>query len=69
MTDVFHKDQSKPLNENQKIFVQNIKTQAEELYEVFDEAFKVYPNSPRELALAKTNLEQAVMWAVKGVTR
>jgi hypothetical protein len=30
---------------------------------------RTYSAGGRELALAKTNLEQAVMWAVKGIMR
>ena len=30
---------------------------------------RTYRDSGRELALARTNLEQAVMWAVRGITR
>ena len=30
---------------------------------------RTYRDSGRELTLARTNLEQAVMWAVRGITR
>lgn len=51
------------LTEEEKQRVLDIKTKAEELYELFDAS-----TSPREMALAKTKLEESVMWAVKGVT-
>lgn len=50
--------------------VERAKAKAAELWDIFDEA----TNEPgteggRMYAVAKTNLEQAVMWFVKGVSR
>jgi hypothetical protein len=53
------------LSEEQKVDVQAIKRQAHTLYEMFSVAFNA---DPRCIAVAKTKLEEAVMWAVKGVT-
>lgn len=44
--------------------VHRIKSYAEELYDEIEHAVK----DDRMRALAKTRLEEAVMWAVKGVT-
>lgn len=63
MSDVFVKEYT-PLDYEQKIRVNQIKTDAEKLYESFDWARA----DKRMMAIAKTNLEQAVMWAVKAVT-
>ena len=64
MSDVFRKEY-KPLDESQKMRIEQIKNEAEKLYDSFDWAL----GDKRMLALAKTNLEQAVMWAIKGVTQ
>lgn len=47
--------------------MRRIKEKAEELETLYTEASD--PDIGREIALAKTNLEQSVMWAVKGVTK
>jgi hypothetical protein len=51
------------LSAEEKALVELIKDKAEELHGILGGA----PPS-REIALAKTNLEQAVMWAVKAIT-
>ncbi len=55
--------QYRELSETEKEFLDIIKDKAQELFNLFDER----PNN-RELALAKTKLEESVMWAVKGLT-
>lgn len=65
MTDVFHLIR-KPVSEKNTDLIFEIKQKAQALYNTF-------PSSPsdadaRMMALAKTNLEQAVMWAVKSIT-
>lgn len=52
------------LTENEKIAMQGIKDMGLEFYKMCD----VIGNS-RELSLAKTKIEEAVMWAVKHVTK
>ena len=52
----------KELDEQQKALVLEVKTKAGELFDLFSKTLG------RETAVAKTNLEQAVMWAVKGIT-
>ena len=57
----------KELSEEQKLAVDTIKEKAMELYEALH---TLCPDKcdQRMMALAKTNLEQAAMWAVKGLT-
>jgi hypothetical protein len=53
-----------PPNDVQAALVDEIKTRAEAL------EFSILRDIPsRERALAMTKLEEAVMWAVKGITR
>lgn len=62
MVDVFRKE-SYPLTEAQHAKVLDIKETAEELAEVFN----TLPSS-REVSIAMTKLEEAVMWATKAAT-
>lgn len=59
--DVFNKNKIEMSSEHAQ-FILDIKNKAEELHNMFS-CF----NAPREMALAKTKLEEAVMWATKGV--
>lgn len=52
------------LDEEEKLFMSNIKDKAFELYKLID----TIPAS-REVSLAKTKLEESVMWAVKRITQ
>lgn len=69
--DVFRKEYVS-LNEHQKELINTIKNQAQLLWTTID-----VPNhdgaaifaSGRETALAKTKLEECVMWAVKAITQ
>jgi hypothetical protein len=54
--------QYKPLTPEQGQLVSGIKSAADVLYSLIDTI------DNREMSIAKTNLEQAVMWAVKGAT-
>lgn len=65
MTDTFHKEY-KPLTEEQKTQMIAIKGIAESLETAINES--TTPQNGREMAVAKTNLETAIMWAIKGVT-
>ena len=56
------------LTDAEKDFVQAFKDKAEELNTLYENARKELPIDPRQLAIATTNLEQSVMWAVKSVT-
>lgn len=63
MSDVFRKEY-KSLSDDAKSRINQIKSEAEKLYQSFD--WTIGDN--RMIALAKTNLEQAVMWAIKAIT-
>jgi hypothetical protein len=52
----------KELTDDQKKLVDDIKYQADVFYSLINQA------NSRETSLAKTKLEECVMWAVKGVT-
>jgi hypothetical protein len=72
---VFRK-QYRPLNDAEKAYLEALKDKAQELYDLLEQGPNGLPGptgavgrTSRELSLAKTNLEQAVMWAVKDVTR
>lgn len=64
MSDTFRKNFA-PLSDQQKAEMQAIKEKAEELEELFNKSVQ---REPRLMAVAKTNLETSVMWAVKAVT-
>ena len=67
--DIFRKEY-KPLSDKQKDYIECFKQKAEALWFDFEEAAlqKDFNHDPRAMALAKTNLEQAIMWAVKSIT-
>jgi hypothetical protein len=64
MSDTFRKEY-KPLSEVQKLAILRIK----EIAEIFEKELTYEINHDnRMISLAKTNLEQAVMWAIKAIT-
>lgn len=65
MQDVFMKTYT-PLSDEAKQNIADIKTKAEELLALFCPA-ETPPT--REAAIAKTELEASVMWAVKSICR
>ena len=69
MLDIFHKEPH-ALNEAQQLEVNEIKDKAAELYQLISECLPVSApqTAPRYISLAKTALEESVMWAVKGIT-
>ncbi len=69
MTDVFHKAYNE-LTEEQKAVMAEIKDKAEILYSAIESQVQETERSEKSrcVALAKTKLEEAVMWAIKGVT-
>lgn len=67
MSSIF-RSQYRELSDVEKTIVDDIKERAQLLLNTLDFARKLPHTDPRHLALAQTNLEQAVMWAVKGVT-
>lgn len=66
MADTFRKEYT-PLTDDQKARMTEIKTKAEELEKLFNEAMWA-GHDMRQLKIAHTNLEQSIMWAVKAVT-
>lgn len=58
--------QYRGLNDAEKADMQRVKDMGLALVEFLDELQK--KRAPREMALAKTKVEEAVMWAVKGIT-
>ena len=66
MTDVF-RSQYRELTDLEKATLFEMKSRADLLWNMFDLASKTGADG-RMIALAKTNLEQSVMWAVKAVT-
>lgn len=67
MTDVFRKEY-RQLSDETKCIVSHIKDKAEELLASFEAGGVNQSIDARAIALAKTNLEQAVMWAIKAIT-
>lgn len=70
MSDTYRKE-FKPLSDEQKELMLKIKEQAEVLETLFGQiggSQTIDASTGRMVSLAKTNLEQAIMWAVKGVT-
>lgn len=67
MSDTFRKEY-KPLNGETKDDIFVIKSEAENLEKEFDLISARITTDKRCIALAKTNLEQAIMWAVKAIT-
>lgn len=65
MTDTFRKEY-KPLDEIQKALIHEIKCKAEEMERLI--CHSNVSTDPRYTALAKTQLELVVMWAVKAMT-
>ncbi len=66
MSDVFRKVYN-PLSDDQKRAVEQIKDKAEELMALFGAQQGVVAEG-RCMSLARTNLEQCVMWAIKAIT-
>lgn len=68
MADVFRKNYG-TLTDEQKKQGEEIKSKAEELLNLFNAAVPAEERSERSrcMAVARTNLETTIMWAVKGV--
>ena len=69
MSDTFRSDY-KELNDQQKSDVAGIKAKAVELMDLFQLASSPEERSDKSrcMSIARTNLEQAIMWATKGIT-
>lgn len=66
MTDTFRKEY-KELTEDDVQHMNDIKVKAQELLDLIG-VVESNGKAPREIACAKTKLEECVMWAVKAVT-
>ena len=64
--DIFRK-KYRELSEDEKLRLESVKSQAENLWLAFDQAATAGAGN-REMALAKTKLEEAIMWATKAIT-
>ncbi|NOX14686.1 MAG: hypothetical protein GXP61_01355 [Epsilonproteobacteria bacterium] len=62
---VFRKEY-RELDAEEKLAMKNIKDLAASMYDELENSSKL--SNPRCLALAKTKLEESVMWAIKGIT-
>ena len=76
MPDVFHKEY-RALSDEEKALMAEVKDKAQALYDSFDKILTVRnpdakPGAPlmagREVALARTQLQDSVMWAINGLT-
>lgn len=68
MEDIF-RPEYRELSPEEKQLVDDIKTKAKELYDLIELASTPGPSATgRYLALAKTSLEESIMWATKGIT-
>lgn len=67
--DVFRKVYT-PLTDEAKQEMADVKDKAQELYDMIDKLVLMNDRSEKArcVAIAKTNLEQAIMWACKGIT-
>lgn len=67
MQNIF-RPQYRELSEDEKSRVEAIKNKAQELLELIDFPREQQHPAGRHISLAKTSLEESVMWAVKGIT-
>lgn len=72
---VFRK-QYRQLSDAEKAYLEILKDKAQELYDLLEQGPNGLPGPigtcgrmSRELSLAKTKLEESIMWAVKDVTQ
>ena len=57
------------LTDHEKAVMSAIKTDGQNLIDTFETLRKTTPNSARQYSIAITKMEEAVMWAVKGLTK
>lgn len=61
-TNVFRKEY-RQLSDTEKAHLESLKDKAQELYDLIESV-----EDSREKSLAKTHLEESIMWAVKKIT-
>ena len=58
------------LSDEEKEKMEIIKNKAQELYDLIESVVEQNPSEQaRYISLAKTKLEESIMWAVKGITK
>jgi hypothetical protein len=69
MTDTFRKVYT-PITEQQRGEMNDLKAAADNLLDLMNESVPAADRSEssRCMAIARTNLEQSIIWAVKGIT-
>ena len=68
MSDTFHKEYKK-LEPSKADWMKQVKEKAQELHDLIGRPTQGGFMGQREITLAKTQLETAIMWAVKGITK
>lgn len=70
MSDNIFRKEYRPLSDEEKVKLEKIKDKAQELLDIYqDNSIRPFSaDEARAVAIAKTKLEESVMWAVKGVT-
>lgn len=68
MSDTFRK-QYRELNEAEKAQLESLKIKAEDIESTFNAVVENRQDVGREIALARTKLEESIMWAVKAITK
>lgn len=63
------KHQYRTLSENEQADMTTLKDMGQDFINYCDMIADARPQTNREMALARTKMEEAVMWAVKGVTK
>jgi len=66
--DVFRVKGYPPLSVDQCDHMQSIRLSCQALYELINRCQSSFPAGARELAIAKTRLEEVSMWALKGIS-
>lgn len=66
MTEIFKKE-TKAFNEKQYNVVEDLKEKANDVWKVIESFSMNNSTDPRKIALFRTNLEQAIMWATSAL--
>lgn len=66
MSENIFRKEYRPLTDHEKALLDRLKDVAQELHDIYSDA--ATPNNARHIAIAKTELETSVMYAVKAIT-